>query len=98
MICKPNESLLFLSLHRACVGSAEVSCEDEQLTWSVSFYGFQDVHFVHPQHLISKPQYNLSPFANAQALQEAVGWFWGPVFVRCKKDILIFTSQLTLVS
>lgn len=99
VICNPNECLLFLSLYRACVGSCKASCEYEQpLTSVVSFWGFQDTHFVHAPALhFQSPVESLSlciRTVNAQAL----GWFWGLVFVRCKKAILFLTSQLALVS
>lgn len=39
VICNPNEHLLFLSLHRACVGSCKASCEYEQPVLSCFFLG-----------------------------------------------------------
>lgn len=77
VICNPNELLLFLSLLRACVGSAKASCEYEQLLELFLPRASRTCILCIHQHLMSKPQYNLSPFASGQPMPRLCKKQWG---------------------
>lgn len=102
VICNPNECLLFCH----CTGHVQgllgfsVSMSSQLLGLFLSRASRTCILCIHSSSFPNPSAVSLLCIrtANAQPLQEAVGWFWGPVFVKCKKDILFFTSQLALVS
>lgn len=87
VICNPNKCLLFPSLHRACVGSCQASCMNSQLLELFLSRTSRTRILCINQHFISKPQYNLCPFASGQPMPRLCKKLWGVFGVQSLWDV-----------